>query len=113
MELLAADASSRKAKSDVAQVLTWAGAIEPDPQAALPNLRRAITMLAELRAADPKQVIYVDQDALAHEYMGRHLEAQGNLAEAIGAYRQSLSARQSATVAAALTECERRLSAGR
>ncbi len=112
MELFAADASNRKAKSDVAQVLTWAGAIEPDPQAALPNLRRAVTMLAELRAVDPKQVIYVEQDALAHEYMGRHLEAQGNFAEAVIAYKQSLSAKQSATVAATLAECERRLNAG-
>ncbi len=113
MELFAADGANRKAKSDVAQVLTWAGAMEPDPQAALPGLRRAVALFAELRALDPKQVIYVEQDALAHEYMGRHLEAQGNFAEAAAAYGQSLSAKQSASVAERLAECERRLNAGR
>lgn len=111
MGLYAADSQDRKAKADVAEVLTWAGAIEPDARAALPNLRRAATMLGELRAADPKQVTYTEEFALAHEYIGRHLEEQGNLAGAVGAYRQALTAKQSATVAARLADCERRLAA--
>jgi len=109
MALYTADPSNRKAKADVAQVLTWAGAIEPDAALALPNLRRAATMLAELRAADPKQVTYIEQSALAHEYIGRDLDIQGNLTEAAAAYRESLAAKQNPAVAAALEDCERRL----
>ena len=66
-------------------------------------------MLAELRAADPKQVTYIEQSALAHEYIGRDLDIQGNLTEAAAAYRESLAAKQNPAVAAALEDCERRL----
>ncbi|HZL58014.1 MAG TPA: protein kinase [Bryobacteraceae bacterium] len=110
-ELYLVDTGSRKAKTDFAASLAWSGAIEPDPAVALPLLRRAVTMLGELRIADPKLIAYGEQFALAQEYIGNHLAAQGDLAGAIAAYKQSVGANGNAAVGAKLADCERRLEA--
>ena len=104
--LAAADAGNIKARADLATGLVYAGAIGRNNAEAVARLRRAATILAELRKADPKQINYRVDDARAHEYIGHALREAGDLAGAISEYRLSLAANENPALAARVAEQE-------
>jgi hypothetical protein len=107
--LVLADGGNRKAKGDLAMALVYAGVIGRQTPESLPRLRRAAGMLADLRKADPKQVSYRTDSAMAHEYIGHALREAGDLAGAIAEYRLSLEAKDNPAVAAKIVESEKGL----
>ncbi|MDE3194868.1 MAG: protein kinase [Acidobacteriota bacterium] len=112
-EIYRIDPANRKAKTDLAACLTWAGALNPDPAQSIPLLTEAASLLTELRTADAKQVSYREQFALAKQYIGRRLATQGDLAGAIAAYRESVATKPDPAVSAELAASETRLRAGK
>jgi eukaryotic-like serine/threonine-protein kinase len=108
-ELALTDPSNRKAQADLATALVYAGAIDTAPDSSLPLLRRAVALLQELCAAEPKQVDYRSTLALAHEYVGHRLRDADDLAGSTAEYRQSLQLRENPALAAMIAESERRL----
>lgn len=112
-ELFRIDPSNRKAKTDLAACLTWAGAINSHAAQSMALLKEAVGLLGELRIADPKQVSYREQFALAKQVMGEHLVEQGDLPGAVAAFRDSLAAKPDDAVSAKLAASENQLSAGR
>jgi tetratricopeptide (TPR) repeat protein len=108
-DLSAEDAANRRAKSDLARALAYAGAMGTDTARSLARLRRAAGMLNDLRGADPKQVSYRTDLAFAHEYLGHRLRDNGDMPGAIAEYRLSLETQENPGLAAKVAEYEKQI----